>query len=713
MSIIRRIILATSILQRYGYFIHAKNIVPTPQSLIPGLIFHGEIPFQSDISSTSRPTSGSNEIISKEEIDFEPIELPSSLKSLQVHARIIDGISEVTMVQHFFTPEFFQDDFVLREATYQVPLDESAAVTKFRAEIDDRIVEAVVKEKNDAREDFEEALQDGKSAFLAEQSRADIFRISIGNVPKGKLVKVTLVYVASLESIDGDTIRFFFPNDLAEIYDPIGNSEAPILDGQDFMENGLSINVEVSMAADILGIKSLTHEIEVNFDGDNSGNALIKVTDPDIQKQDLAVLITTTTSFEPLVYIESSPDYGSTAIMLSIVPEISQEILDIQTKSEYIFIIDRSGSMSGENMEKTRKAMFLVLDQIPDGSIFNIIGFGSTFDVLFSEGSQPISVESSQLLAKEYVTQMQADFGGTELLDPLRYALGGIDMPVLSTYDRIAFVLTDGAVSNTRDTIEYVRNFSSNGRVFALGIGDHVSSLLVRGIARAGKGTSEFVDGDSLDAIKDTVERQMLIASHPALSNVMIDWGYIDEMPGSQAPYLAPNLINGKRFLIFYIVEGEENVPDKIQVTSDVVNTQNTIQYEIVSELFFHTSKEASDDVENNLIHKMACRSLIRDLEEGESKLHLKGISSQENIEREIARLGIKYEIASSQTSFIAVDNEGWNEKKRSQNDLFLDEDTMLTKRGSVAGRASSCSTVQLYVNLIFVFFLTLFFLPL
>ena len=56
--------------------------------------------------------------------------------------------------------------------------------------------------------------------------------------------------------------------------------------------------------------------------------------------------------------------------------------------------------------------------------------------------------------------------------------------------------------------------------MFALGIGAHVSSALVKGIARAGRGTAKFADGDQENNVKEAVERQLLVALNPGFDKV-------------------------------------------------------------------------------------------------------------------------------------------------------------------------------------------------
>ena len=642
------IIVAILVIQ--SHVIEASSKVSS-NDISPGLIYEGFI---------STDAANPSEIRS----DFSQVSIiTSNLQALKVNARIIDGIAEVSMTQQFRTPTFFPDNFVLKEAAYQIPLDELAAVTEFRAQVGDRIIEAVVKERADAREEYEKAIEEGKNAYLAEQMRADIFRISVGNIPIGKLVKVTLVYITSLETIDEDTVRFIFPTGITPRYSPLDNSEEAIADGLDIMEQGINIQLDVLMATEILTTSSNTHSIDVNYEKNNTKHAMVQVTDEDPQKRDLVVEVTTKSNYEPQIYLESSPKYGSVALMLSIVPNISQPLLETRVLYEYVFIIDRSGSMSGHNIDQTRQAMSYILDRIPNDSIFNIIGFGSEFVPLFEEGSRSILDENAKSVAQDYINKMDADFGGTEILSPLRYVLDGESMPTISTHERIILIITDGAVSNTDDTIEYVQKHNSNGRVFALGIGDHVSALLVRGLARAGRGTAEFVDGDNLDSIEDAVERQMFVASLPALTDVVIQWGNLEQSVLSQAPFITPNLLVGKRFLIFLVVEDIQKIPEFAKITSSISNTDKSIVYKVNSTSYLKLATK-SNELNSNLIHKMACRSLIRDLEEGGSALHFQNGTTIDDVNNEIVRLGLKYQIVSSQTSFVAVDNTGWTESQ-------------------------------------------------
>jgi len=361
----------------------------------------------------------------------------------------------------------------------------------------------------------------------------------------------------------------------------------------------------------------------------------------------VVVVIKTVANYQPRIFVESSDEHNTMALMLAIVPDI---VNDNDRKQEYVFIVDRSGSMAGPKVEQLRLAMEHILKTIPKTGIFNIVGFGDNFEPLFKEGSRRSDDKEAMLAAQNYVKAMDADLGGTEILEPLKHVL---NQELLSNYARNVFVLTDGEVSNTDDVIEYVRSKRAQGRVFALGIGSHVSSALVKGIARAGRGTAEFVDGDEAAAVESAVERQMTVATTPALDDVRVDWGISSE--GEETPYEAPPLLAYQRFVAYYLVPGNV-VPKTVRIYSG-----DNVEYEVNQDSFVVRS-EADD-----LLHKMACKSLIRDLEDGAHDENL----SEDEVKGEIVLLGEKYQIASSETSFVAVDDGNWTEANGPQVDKF------------------------------------------
>ncbi|CAJ1073982.1 von Willebrand factor A domain-containing protein 5A-like [Xyrichtys novacula] len=114
--------------------------------------------------------------------------------------------------------------------------------------------------------------------------------------------------------------------------------------------------------------------------------------------------------------------------MLSLYPEFPQAVMSsVATCGEFVFLLDHSGSMSSPvnhtnrnetRISSARDTLLLLLKSLPVGFYFNIYSFGSGFEPIF-----PKSVEYSQRTmegALKKVGEMQANLGGTEILDPLK-----------------------------------------------------------------------------------------------------------------------------------------------------------------------------------------------------------------------------------------------------------------------------------------------------
>jgi len=129
--------------------------------------------------------------------------------------------------------------------------------------------------------------------------------------------------------------------------------------------------------------------------------------------------------------------------------------------------------------------------------LLNIVLFGSTYKALHKQGSVAYN-EASLNEATAFVEAIDANMGGTEILEPLRFVLNA--KPKLKGTQRQVFLLTDGQVSNQTQVIDFVK--SKDSRVFSVGIGSGVSTALVNGVARATNGSAEFVqDNEKLEPV--------------------------------------------------------------------------------------------------------------------------------------------------------------------------------------------------------------------
>ncbi|XP_018428154.1 PREDICTED: von Willebrand factor A domain-containing protein 5B1 [Nanorana parkeri] len=235
-------------------------------------------------------------------------------------------------------------------------------------------------------------------------------------------------------------------------------------------------------------------------------------------------------------------------VMLNFCPDLRTTQTDFsKTQGEFIFLIDRSGSMSGVNITRVRDAMLVILKSLMPTSIFNIIGFGSTFKSLFPS-SQTYN-EENLAIACESVKKLRADMGGTNILSPLNWI---IRQPVCRGYPRLLFLLTDGAVSNTGKVIELIRHHSSFTRCYSFGIGQNACRRLVQGVASVSKGSAEFlVEGERLQPkMLQSLKKSMA----PVLSDVTVEWVFPDCTEVLISPVSSSFLFPGDRLVGYGVV---------------------------------------------------------------------------------------------------------------------------------------------------------------
>jgi Ca-activated chloride channel family protein len=138
------------------------------------------------------------------------------LKRLEVVAHIDGLVSTVHVAQSFVNALGSREPL---EATYVFPLPDRAAVTRFEMRIGERIIEGVLRERGEARREYDTALAEGHRAALAEEDRSGVFTISVGNILPGEVAQVSLELTGPLACDDGEA-TFRFPLVVAPRYIP-------------------------------------------------------------------------------------------------------------------------------------------------------------------------------------------------------------------------------------------------------------------------------------------------------------------------------------------------------------------------------------------------------------------------------------------------------------------------------------------------------------
>lgn len=580
---------------------------------------------------------------------FEPL-APESvpLTGVRIDVRAHGVASAVTVSQRYVNREK-----VPVEAVYSFPLEEQAAVYAFEALVGDQLVVSEVMEKDKAFDEYDQAMAEGSGAYLFDQDRPNLFTASIGNLLPGQQAVVTVKYVARLERL-GDQVRLKIPTTVAPRYIP--EQQLREMDPSEFdhlnpptvpggVPYGLTVKVSFHGASRVTIVECPSHPVRVSTKGKK---ATVELSGPDVQlDRDIVVTFTMKDAGETALYV-ARDDCGDSILMLDVLPPRDADRAPV----EAVFLIDRSGSMTGSSIAQARAALLLALSSLHEGDRFNVVGFGSHVQSVF-EGS--VMYDDATLdQARSAVEAWHANLGGTEIMTPLRQIL---EAPAAELPRRM-LVLTDGEVAN-EDACLALAELHPETTIFTIGVGYGASDHLVRGLARAGNGQAEFVHpGERIEA---ALMRQMARLTTAGLLEPRIDWGALE--PDLVAPAQLPPLYPGTPLTVFARVPASRRVgagdpqlsledsSGHAEVALTATGAEGAVRLSATASL----ADAAADDA----IPRLFAREAIRDLEEGAGAA---ARGSQQRDRREarvkdaIVALATRYTLMSSHTSFVGVE---------------------------------------------------------
>uniref|UniRef100_A0A3Q4BAH4 VWFA domain-containing protein n=1 Tax=Mola mola TaxID=94237 RepID=A0A3Q4BAH4_MOLML len=231
---------------------------------------------------------------------------------------------------------------------------------------------------------------------------------------------------------------------------------------------------------------------------------------------------------------------SSPVLMLNFCPDLLCEPLELHKATrELLFLVDRSGSMSGTKIHS--EAMVVALKSLPSGTKLNVVGFGTTIKPLFT--ASKLCTDVTVLQAYEYIQRMRADMRGTNLLGALSWLY---QQPMQRSYPRQIFIITDGSISNVAKVLELVRHNTCAG-CFGLGLGPRACRRLLQGVAKLTGGTTEYLDDE--ERLQPKLIKSLKKAFEPVLTDVRIDWYLPENMEAFLSPSEIPPLYPGNHLI--------------------------------------------------------------------------------------------------------------------------------------------------------------------
>ncbi len=523
------------------------------------------------------------------------------------------------------------------EAIYVFPASTRAAVYAMRMTIGERTIEAEVKERGQARRDYEQARDNGQSASLLEQQRPNVFQMNVANILPGDVIKVELNYTELLVPTSG-IYEFVYPTVVGPRYSEKKAGSTP--DSEHWLENpylhqgekapyGFDIDVSLNGGVPIQKITCSTHQVDVSYRG--KARALVDLADSEKQGGNRDFILKYRLSGNQVqsgLLLHEGEKENFFLLMAQPPKRVTPEHIPAR---EYIFIVDVSGSMYGFPLDISKKLLKNLIGNLRPSDTFNILLFAGGSTVM-AERSLPATAGN---IRKAFdIIDRQQGGGSTRLLPALKRSLA---LPRTEGCSRSIVIVTDGYVAVEEEAFDLIRNRLGEANMFAFGIGSSVNRHLIEGMARVGMG-EPFVITKPEEA-EARAEAFRKIIQSPVLANISIDFGKFDVY--NVEPPSVPDVLAERPVIVF----GKWRGKPRGTITIEGVTGKRKYHKKIrVAD-----SKQSKDNKALKYLwarHRIAVLGDYNKLNKNDKRV------------KEITRLGLDYNLLTAYTSFVAIDKQ-------------------------------------------------------
>jgi len=563
-----------------------------------------------------------------------------------VKIEITGMVAYARVIQEFENPG---DEWL--EGVYVFPLPEDAAVSHLTMDVGDRVIEGVIKEREEAKKVYSQAKKEGKKASLLEQERPNIFMMSVANIGPHEVIKVELEYQQTVR-LDNGLFSLRFPTVVGPRYIPgqqTGNENRfdefnlsgwafattevpdaprispPVVEpGQD-PDNPVSLEVILDPGFKLAKLQSLYHAVDINYVNDEVAEIRLNNTWA-VADQDFVLEWAPDKGRAPQAALFAEEKKGENFIYLMVMPPAENSVTDYHIPREVIFVVDVSGSMAGPSIRQAKDALVFAVSRLQPEDRFNIITFNDIVDRFFN---YPMTGSKEHIQkALHFIKRLEAT-GGTEIEPALYEALDGSKN--LNRIRQVIF-MTDGSVGNEQQLLQTVRERLGDSRIFTIGIGSAPNSYFMRNIAERGKGTFTYI-GD-VKEVQERMEELYTKLENPMLTDVRLSISNQAEM--EMFPDPIPDLYLGEPLTL---VASTENVPEQFLLSGYYAGRY--WEAEIKSR-----TAGGSDGI-SILWARQKIKSLMDSLDGG---------ADQDEVRKNVLETALQHHLVSKYTSLVAVD---------------------------------------------------------
>jgi Ca-activated chloride channel family protein len=452
------------------------------------------------------------------------------------------------------------------EATYVYPLPSGGAVDTLKMVVGDRVVIGEIKERQQARQVYEQARRNGQKAALTEQQRPNIFTNSVANIGPGETILVQIEYQEPVQQ-SGNEFSLRVPMVVGPRYnpqplvqsvdlradsngwgttssDPVPDRDRispPVLDPtKNGPVNPTAITVRLQAGFPLGEVKSHHHQVKIESPDDTT--RIIKLADGVVPAdRDFELSWKAAAETVPSVGLFREHVGDADYLLAFVTPPSIEPTEQKPLPREVVFVIDNSGSMGGTSIIQAKASLIYALGRLQPSDRFNVIRFDNTMDVLF-----PDSVPADQAhlgRAVSFVGALQAA-GGTEMVPAMSAALTDRAADDADHVRQVVF-LTDGAIGNEQQLFDTITAMRGRSRVFMVGIGSAPNTYLMTRAAELGRGT--FTHIGSVEQVEERMRSLFAKLENPAVTGLSAKFS---EAKADLTPAVLPDLYRGEPLVL-------------------------------------------------------------------------------------------------------------------------------------------------------------------
>ncbi len=555
-----------------------------------------------------------------------PVPPPAQYKiaELQVDARLTDQIAQVQVSQ-----TFENTGSRALEVSFVFPLPHDGAIEEMTLMVDGKEYPAKLLDAKEARRMYEEIVRKNRDPALLEWMGTGLFKTSVFPVPAGAKRTVSLRYSQFCRKQQGLT-DFLFPLSTAKY------TSEPV--------EKVTIRATIESAEDIKNVYSPTHEVKIKRPDDRHATITYEAAKT-VPASDFRLFYDTGTgplSARVLSYRPDKEENGFFLLLAS--PKIKAKDTEPVDKT-VLFVVDRSGSMSGKKIEQAREAARFVLNNLREGDLFNIVAYDSRVEVFRPELER--FTDENRKAALGFIEGIHAG-GATNINEALGTALAQLQDSKRPNY---VLFLTDGLpTTGETNEMKIVENAAKENkvraRVFSFGVGYDVNSRLLEKLARENFGQTDYVRPD--EDIETSVSRLYNRIEAPVMTDVQLVFEFDEKAEAGEPvnrmyPKGSFDLFAGEQLVV--VGRYRSSGAARVVVKGSVAGKKQKVKFPA------EFTKHSKDETHAFIEKLWAIRRVGEILDE----LDLKG-KNDELIE-ELVTLSTRHGILTPYTSFMADEN--------------------------------------------------------